>query len=163
MDYSGKGDTRGEKGERDAGRDGERERERGRNGARETEMKNRGTRQRVRPPSRLHTTSSIPSLHTQLQLHRGSAWLRTCETARGSPSLSRACVRLYGRVCNACACINIYLYCATRNNRVAVVQFYRDAVSPRGVLDSTIADHYSRTRVSSRGSSWASEDRRPTS
>ncbi|KYN13084.1 hypothetical protein ALC57_14767, partial [Trachymyrmex cornetzi] len=63
----------------------ERERERERNGIRETGKENRETRQRVRPPSRLHTTSSIPSLHTQLQLHRGRGSLVcTCETARAS-------------------------------------------------------------------------------
>lgn len=61
-----------------AGREIERERERRR---KRTETR----QQRVRPLSRLHTTSSIPSLHTQLQLHRRRGSLVcTCETARAS-------------------------------------------------------------------------------
>ena len=50
-------------------------------------------RDRVRPPSRLHTTSSIPGLHTQLQLHRRRGSLVcTCETARASISRSLAII-----------------------------------------------------------------------
>lgn len=58
-------------------------------------------RDRVRPPSRLHTTSSIPGLHTQLQLHRRRGSLVcTCETARASISRSQSSLRRYA------VCIN---------------------------------------------------------
>lgn len=66
---------------------------------RKREGEARETRQRVRPPSRLHTTSSIPSLHTQLQLHHGRGSLVcTCEAVRASLSHNReslARVRTY--------------------------------------------------------------------
>lgn len=58
-------------------------------------------RDRVRPLSRLHTTSSIPGLHTQLQLHRRRGSLVcTCETARASISRSQSSLRRYA------VCIN---------------------------------------------------------
>ncbi|EZA62488.1 hypothetical protein X777_10118, partial [Ooceraea biroi] len=90
------------KGERDRERKRKRESE-----ATETKEENRETRQRVRPPSRLHTTSSIPSLHTQLQLHRGRGSLVcTCEIARAS--LSHNLSRIF-RMC-VCTYIHTHMY-----------------------------------------------------
>jgi len=89
----------------------------------------------VRPPSRLHTTSSIPSLHTQLQLHRGRGSLVcTCETARAFLSrISRVYVRTY------IECIYIYIYIYKKISRIYVL--YRDVCNN--------AVQFKRRRVSS--------------
>lgn len=74
-------------------------------------------RDRVRPPSRLHTTSSIPGLHTQLQLHRRRGSLVcTCETARAS--ISRSLARSQSSLRRYAVCIND-AFSSRISNRIA--------------------------------------------